>query len=240
MFQVSVRAKSLKELRSEVGNLYNQLNQKLDGPGPTQTKTEVEAKLAEKENIQNPEPVQEEPKAATLVQQEEAPAPAQSSELDARGFPWDKRIHSAKKTKSKDGTWRYRRKIDQELIDKVEAELKGDDKSALADLSEKLRTQPAPEPVVAPPEPTPQPQATPQPVAPHIDANSPAQTLDSFRRNITGIITRLIGEGKINQEYIAQLNQHFGVAQIWEVFEDVEKSEELYESFVEFKLIERA
>lgn len=54
------------------------------------------------------------------------PAPVTSgAPLDSRGFPWDERIHSASKEFNKDGSWRYRRNTDKELIKSVEAELKG-------------------------------------------------------------------------------------------------------------------
>lgn len=50
---------------------------------------------------------------------------AGSVELDAKGLPWDSRIHSSGKTLIKDGTWRYKGGIPQERIAAVEAELRG-------------------------------------------------------------------------------------------------------------------
>lgn len=43
--------------------------------------------------------------------------------LDADGLPWDHRIHASSKAKLKDGTWRKRRGVDDELVKDVEAEL---------------------------------------------------------------------------------------------------------------------
>lgn len=56
-----------------------------------------------------------------------APAPGSAGaelELDARGIPWDSRIHSRNQSKNKDGTWRNARGADPERVKKVEAELK--------------------------------------------------------------------------------------------------------------------
>ena len=46
-------------------------------------------------------------------------------ELDAKGLPWDSRIHSSGKTLIKDGTWRYKGGVPPERIAAVEAELRG-------------------------------------------------------------------------------------------------------------------
>ena len=50
---------------------------------------------------------------------------AGSVELDAKGLPWDARIHSSGKTLIKDGTWRYKGGVPPERIVAVEAELRG-------------------------------------------------------------------------------------------------------------------
>lgn len=48
-----------------------------------------------------------------------------ASTLDKNGLPWDSRIHSAAKTFNADGTWKYLRGVDREvLVPQVEAELK--------------------------------------------------------------------------------------------------------------------
>lgn len=48
-----------------------------------------------------------------------------ASTLDKKGLPWDSRIHSAAKTFNADGTWKYLRGVDREvLVPQVEAELK--------------------------------------------------------------------------------------------------------------------
>lgn len=79
-----------------------------------------------------PEPLSEDINADKLG---DVPPPSDDSELDARGFPWDKRIHSANKSKNTDGTWRYSRKPKNFetkeqwniYIEQIEEELKGED-----------------------------------------------------------------------------------------------------------------
>lgn len=41
-------------------------------------------------------------------------------ETDARGVAWDERVHASSRALNKDGTWRKRNGVDQELIDHVE------------------------------------------------------------------------------------------------------------------------
>lgn len=54
-----------------------------------------------------------------------APDDSNTSEgLDAKGLPWDGRIHSSSKNKNSDGSWRYLRGVDKDLIGIVEAELR--------------------------------------------------------------------------------------------------------------------
>lgn len=44
--------------------------------------------------------------------------------VDINGIPWDARIHSAKKTRTKDGAWREKRGVDSALVAKITEELK--------------------------------------------------------------------------------------------------------------------
>lgn len=51
--------------------------------------------------------------------------PAPGVEVDARGLPWDERIHASTKTKLTDGTWKAKRGInDPALVKRVEDELR--------------------------------------------------------------------------------------------------------------------
>lgn len=61
------------------------------------------------------------------AQEPDANAPddsATSEGLDKNGLPWDGRIHSSSKNKNSDGSWRYLRGVDKDLVGIVEAELR--------------------------------------------------------------------------------------------------------------------
>lgn len=47
-----------------------------------------------------------------------------SDELDSNGLPWDERIHTSTKTQNKDGSWKYKRGLDDAEKMAVENELK--------------------------------------------------------------------------------------------------------------------
>ena len=51
--------------------------------------------------------------------------PSTDGEVDAKGMPWDSRIHSSSRAKNKEGTWRQRRNLAAGLVEQVEAEHKG-------------------------------------------------------------------------------------------------------------------
>lgn len=90
-------------------------------------------------------------------------APSSGVELDAKGLPWDARIHSGpadKKPKNTDGTWRRKRGTDDALIAQVEAELR-----QVMGAPPAVPTPPA-APAAVSPEPAPAPAPTAAPVAP--------------------------------------------------------------------------
>ncbi|MDV7394693.1 hypothetical protein RZS08_25135, partial [Arthrospira platensis SPKY1] len=66
-----------------------------------------------------------------------------------------------------------------------------------------------------------------------------AHTFDSFRSNLVVTMASLVNDGKITQEYVKTLNGYFGVKEIWEIFEDLDKVKELYENFCSVGLIEK-
>jgi len=64
--------------------------------------------------------VPEEPIVTQEVQQE--PEKKGSGLIDDGGYEWDERIHSSKKTKTKDGLWKKVRGCDKDLYDRIMAE----------------------------------------------------------------------------------------------------------------------
>jgi hypothetical protein len=76
---------------------------------------------------------------------------------DKNGLPWDERIHASTKALNKDGTWRYRKGIDEGTKTKVEADLR---KLAAANAAAPAATP------AAPPAPNAAPAAPSAPPAP--------------------------------------------------------------------------
>lgn len=54
----------------------------------------------------------------------DGPAVVTTATHDAKGFPWDERIHSSNHALNKDGTWRGRRGVANATVTAVEAELR--------------------------------------------------------------------------------------------------------------------
>lgn len=126
-------------------------------------------------------------------------------EIDARGLPWDARIHSRERTKIANGQWKNKRGTDPELIKTVEAELAGVMSSAPA--SAPVVTPP---PVIVAPPPSPATSAnvaspsnvTPPPAPSNVTLDFPA-----IMRKITTAVT-----GKImTATQAAELAQRYGV-----------------------------
>lgn len=81
------------------------------------------------------------PEVAASIVVPPSTAHASGVELDARGLPWDSRIHSREKTKIANGNWKNKRGVDPDTITDIEAELHG------------VMSIPSPAAVIAPPPP---------------------------------------------------------------------------------------
>lgn len=94
--------------------------------------------------------------AADEVAEEVAQSIGQETDattLDKNGLPWDSRIHSAAKTFNADGTWKYLRGVDREvLVPQVEAELRGEAEAPVAEapVAEAPQAPVAPQPGLPP------------------------------------------------------------------------------------------
>jgi hypothetical protein len=86
---------------------------------------------------------------------------------------------------------------------------------------------PATPPLAALP-PLPQPQALP---------TNGVYTFESFKANLVLLIADLVNKGKITQQYVGQLNQHFGTREIAEVVHKDAQARELYELFAQLEFI---
>ena len=53
-----------------------------------------------------------------------AATPAPAAAVDAKGLPWDERIHASSRAKIADGSWRMKRGVQSHVVEAVEAELR--------------------------------------------------------------------------------------------------------------------
>lgn len=125
------------------------------------------------------------------------PTPSQPVELDAAGIPWDERIHSVARTKTKAGLWRTRKNVTEELVNSVTYELR-------------TRTVPnliAPSPTVAAPA-----VAAPVPPPPpaEIETETPFQALMKF-------VVSCIGQNLLTSEKVIEILKPFGVGNVVEL-----------------------
>jgi len=136
-------------------------------------------------------------------------------DLDAKGLPWDNRIHAESKGKIADGTWRKKRNVDPGLVSQVEGELRqvmGAPAAPLAVLTAPSVPTP-PLATVAPvtanlPTASVSPVAVPQPPAPQ------APAAGDERQQFVALIGRTsaaLQAGKITQDEINQCCQAVGV-----------------------------
>lgn len=72
----------------------------------------------------NTAPITTTPGVASSVAPASLTASNSGVDLDAKGMPWDNRIHAESKGKIADGTWRKKRNLDPTLLATVEAELR--------------------------------------------------------------------------------------------------------------------
>jgi hypothetical protein len=186
--------------------------------------------------------------AAPADEDDSAPAATVApGETDTSGLPWDARIHSGKKSKNADGTWRKMKGVDAGLVTAVEAELR-----ALA--SPNASVAPIPVPVGATPAVAPVPPAVPvsaapvappaapatpptPPAAPAAPVTPTAPTLDF------GGLMQVVSNGMtavpvlIDDAFIAWLNSTLGVTQLPEIANDPAKIAQAYQLLVDHQRV---
>jgi len=151
------------------------------GKAPIEQQSYAEAAIEADPGIDIPPAVEQHGEGAMPPPAPIAPSVA-TVETDARGLPWDERIHAGTKTKMANGEWKKRRGVDTNTVVSVEAELRAlmaiptgaspdlDDakvNDALATLAEltgsptaPAAVPPAPPAAAVPPTPPPAPSAT--------------------------------------------------------------------------------
>lgn len=201
--------------------------------------------------------------APTFGQAHASHAPELVGERDTTGMIWDARIHSSSKGVNKDGSWRYRRNIEDSYIRQIEAEIRGQGPAAT------VHVPPAPTPTVAvptfSPDTTMRQDSAGQNIYPplnavvptlatpshqHAPVNSyenvqvpkgirPAHSLVTFKNNLSIIIADLINEGKITPQFIQDMKAYFKVQEIWNILASEVMCIELYNTFVKYEFITR-
>lgn len=131
-------------------------------------------------------------------------------ELDKNGLPWDERIHSGNHGKNADGTWRYRRGLDEKLKAKVVAELTKTMGAGLNNPSVALAdTTPAPVAATLPPIP-----GMPSLGVPELPTLAPQVT--AYSKFVEFVVANTRSDsnptGRLTDEYVSKVLQHFGVA----------------------------
>ncbi len=165
------------------------------------------------------------PVAVAAIESHPAPAPVPPSptaELDARGFPWDARIHGRTKAKIGDGTWRYRRGSTDEEIVQIEAELRQTMGAPVA--AQVTPPPPAPAaPAPAAPAPAVPAPAVPAPAVPAVPAvpAAPAPAApgtEDFGAFMQFVISN-VAAGKVTQPQVIEIVQEFGLPHVGAVFQ---------------------
>lgn len=161
--------------------------------------------------------------------------------LDVNGLPWDKRIHSANKTKNEDGSWRNKRGVDKAYLAQVTDMLVGSVVTPAAVIPK------APAPTVEVPKPATPLRSAPQEAQPveqpsyaNVDIpveNKPAHSVETFISNLPMVLTELVNANKLTQEYLSHLCEHFGVSAVWEIANDKTKASSLFEHLVDNGLV---
>lgn len=262
MYQVVAKGRTLEELKKSVSDIHQELQTGVVVNGMVKN---LDTSLKEELIKSTPEvtPVAE----PVIAQPAQAlSAPSVGVEKDGEGLPWDKRIHSSSRKFIKDGTWRLKKGVDKDLVEQVKSELRqavhqasnptptpavpvsGSTPVVNSPLAGSESPAPAQtqQPVAAPVAPVtpvnPAPVVEQAPVAAPTPPQNPpltqgGHTFDSFKQNMPMVITDLINQGKINQDYVNQLKSHFGVTEIWNVSD--EQKLEMFNAFVQYNFIQK-
>lgn len=132
MYSFQLKAETVTELHKKIINFAKELEGKKDPVSFEQMQEDGEDSYnqmplkytdAEPKQIEVDSPNWQDPKAVeeSFKQEEKEtpyiPAVAQDmSDLDSKGMPFDARIHASSRTKIKDGTWKYKRNLTEEVI----------------------------------------------------------------------------------------------------------------------------
>ena len=200
--------------------------------------------VPQKEGGHAPEPIQMTPtfQPAPSTLSPTASTVVTTPAVDGAGLSWDKRIHAGSKQLTVKGVWKRRKNTSDELFAQVTDELRGVSQvSPVAAPTPPAVTVQVEQPVMQTTHvQVEQPVTTVDEAYPDIQvptSRKPVHSLISFKDNLPMVLTELVNNGYIDQDYIGQLNTHFGVSGIWEIAKDVTNCKALFDYLVEQGLI---
>lgn len=248
MLKMTIEAKNYEDLQKAVSNLYDSMFKE------NLSTVAVETQNSEQNVPKSVPPVPEIPSAPRVPDQQETSQQIQGQvEVDSRGLPWDSRIHSNTKNKKKDGTWRPKRGVDKNYLAQIEGELA--DKVLQDQQSASPVIPPAPVktvdvPMPSAPEEQPAPTTSPsqqqseQVVRPPVYENvqvpngpTNAYTFGTFKANFGQAMANLVTLGKIDQNYIQELCDHYGINNIIHLMESEQSLRSLFDMFTQNGII---
>lgn len=164
MIEVRMQFETIEEMIQKLGNQVKEKESTVDETGSVTT-----------------EPPQAEPDT-----------PVDTNEVDSTRRPWDARINTVKRTKTKDGVWKLTRGVDKDLVQQVYAEL---------DAAKAVDEPPVPAEQTAAPEP----EIIEQLGPPSVETVAEPVTAEQVQQKIT----ELMQHAKLTAtEMIAMLAEH--------------------------------
>lgn len=142
MYQVTIKGRTLEELKSAVSRIHDQLQSPIhivngmtedltDDQSVHNTVHATEMAIADEETEVHSKYTESGDLPATSINvplkplnnDVNPPVTLDSSKLDTEGVPWDERIHTKARTKVRAGTWKLKKGSDADVVSKVKAEL---------------------------------------------------------------------------------------------------------------------
>lgn len=125
MFKLVIAAQSMSEMKSKIREAA-EFHGVIDNIKAEEAMTESEELGYQPAGKPNPTndfpsfPAGAQPGFVVPASQTDGISGDEEKEYDSRGIPWDDRIHSSTKSKTKDGSWRYAKGVDRELAKQIE------------------------------------------------------------------------------------------------------------------------
>lgn len=154
-----------------------------------------------------------------------------AADVDTEGIVYDPAIHTSTRAKTAKGTWKKKPGGAGVASGSVKSE-PASQPANITSMERAATQQPAIE------------QPTTAAAIQHHENAGPAigaapsmHNFDSFKSNLMTVVVRLINEGKMDRAYMQELNQFFGVSNLWDVKNDDAKAKQLFDLFIQYQFI---